>query len=55
MLEYIHDDDVVTVISLDCLGRNSRDLTDIIDKIRRRGAVLDVLDLPTFEVLKTEI
>ena len=48
MLEYIHDDDVVTVISLDRLGRNSRDLTDVIDKIRRRGAVLDVLDLPTF-------
>ncbi|MCM6809234.1 recombinase family protein, partial [Pediococcus pentosaceus] len=48
MLEYIHDDDVVTVISLDRLGRNSHDLTDVIDKIRRRGAVLDVLDLPTF-------
>ncbi|MBU7002120.1 recombinase family protein, partial [Pediococcus pentosaceus] len=48
MLEYIHDDDVVTVVSLDRLGRNSHDLTDVIDKIRRRGAVLDVLDLPTF-------
>lgn len=48
LLDYIHDDDVVTVLSLDRLGRNSRDLTEVIDQIRRKGAVLDVLDLPTF-------
>ncbi|EOA07662.1 recombinase family protein [Pediococcus acidilactici] len=48
LLDYIHDDDIVTVLSLDRLGRNSRDLTEVIDQIRRKGAVLDVLDLPTF-------
>jgi DNA invertase Pin-like site-specific DNA recombinase len=48
LLDYIHDDDVVTVLSLDRLGRNSKDLTEVIDQIRRKGAVLDVLDLPTF-------
>nr|WP_230493060.1 hypothetical protein [Pediococcus acidilactici] len=37
-----------TVLSLDRLGRNSKDLTEVIDQIRRKGAVLDVLDLPTF-------
>lgn len=48
MLSYVHDDDVVTILSLDRLGRNSQDLTEVIDQIRRKGAVLDVLDLPTF-------
>lgn len=48
LLAYIHDDDVVTVLSLDRLGRNSKDLTEVIDQIRRKGAVLNVLDLPTF-------
>ncbi|ARW25453.1 Putative DNA-invertase bin3 (plasmid) [Pediococcus acidilactici] len=48
LLDYIHDDDIVTVLSLDRLGRNSKDLTEVIDQIRRKGAVLDVLDLPTF-------
>lgn len=32
MLEYIHDDDVITAISLDRLGHNLLDLTDVIDK-----------------------
>lgn len=48
LLDYIHDDDVVTVLSLDRLGRNSQDLTQVIDQIRKKGAVLNVLDLPTF-------
>lgn len=34
---------------MDRLGRNSEDLTRIIEIIRRKGAVLNVLDLPSFE------
>lgn len=47
MLDYIRDDEVV-VLSLDRLGRNSHDLTDIIETIRHRGAQLNVLNLPSF-------
>lgn len=49
MIKYIHDDDEVVVTSLDRLGRDSKDLTDIINEIRQKGAVLNILDLPTFE------
>lgn len=52
MLNYIHDDDEVIVLSLDRLGRNSQDLTNIIEEIRQKGAVLNVLDLPSFEGIK---
>lgn len=48
MLDYIRDDDEVVVLSLDRLGRNSHDLTDIIETIRHRGAQLNVLNLPSF-------
>lgn len=47
-LDYIRDDDEVVVLSLDRLGRNSYDLTDIIETIRHRGAQLNVLNLPSF-------
>jgi DNA invertase Pin-like site-specific DNA recombinase len=49
MLNFIREQDEVVVLSLDRLGRNSRDLTDIMDKIRGKGAVLNVLDLPSFK------
>lgn len=49
MLQYIHDDDEVVVTSLDRLGRNSQDLTTIIEEIRSKGAVINILDLPTFD------
>lgn len=52
MLDYIHDDDEVVVVSLDRLGRNSADLTAIIDEIRQSGAVLNILNLPSFEGIK---
>lgn len=48
MLDYIRDDDEVVVLSLDRLGRNSHDLTDIIETIRHHGAQLNVLNLPSF-------
>ena len=48
MLNYLRDDDEVIVVSLDRLGRNSKDLTDIIEAIRRQNATLNVLNLPSF-------
>ncbi|MCG0672301.1 Pin-related site-specific recombinase/DNA invertase [Lactiplantibacillus plantarum] len=48
MLAYIREGDIVLVTELDRLGRNNQDLTDIIETIRRRGAQLNVLNLPSF-------
>ena len=48
MLNYLRDDDEVIVVSLDRLGRNSNDLTKIIEAIRHQGATLNVLNLPSF-------
>ena len=48
MLNYLRDDDEVIVVSLDRLGRNSQDLTKIIEAIRHQGATLNVLNLPSF-------
>lgn len=49
LLSFVHQNDEIVVLSLDRLGRNSEDLTQIIETIRRKGAVLNVLDLPSFE------
>lgn len=49
LLDFIRQDDEVFVLSLDRLGRNSEDLTRIIETVRQKGAVLNVLDLPPFE------
>lgn len=49
MLDYIRDDDTVVVLSLDRLGRNSDDLTKIIQSIKDRGATLEILNLPSFK------
>lgn len=48
MLNYLRDNDEVIVVSLDYLGRNSKDLTDIIEASRQQGATLNVLNLPSF-------
>jgi hypothetical protein len=43
MLNYLRDNDEVIVVSLDPLGRNSKDLTDIIEARRQQN----VLNLPS--------
>lgn len=52
LLHFIRQNDEVYVSSLDRLGRNSQDLTQIIEIIRQKGAVLNILDLPSFEGIK---
>lgn len=49
MLAYIHEDDQVIVLSLDRLGRNNQDISEIIEYIEHKKAVLRVLNLPTFD------
>ena len=52
MLDFIREDDEVVVISMDRLGRNSRDISNIIEQIKQKGATINILDLPSFEGVK---
>lgn len=45
MLEYIREGDIVIVTELDRLGRNNKDLTNIMNQIQQKGATLEVLNL----------
>ena len=47
MLDYIREGDIVVVAELDRLGRNNKDLTDIMNAIQQKGATLEVLNLPS--------
>lgn len=49
LINYIRDDDIVVVTELDRLGRNNRDLTDIMTTIQSKGATLEILNLPTLQ------
>ena len=40
MLDYIREGDIVVVAELDRLGRNNKDLTDIMNTIQQKGATL---------------
>ena len=46
MLDYIREGDIVIVTELDRLGRNNKDLTEIMNAIQQKGATLEVLNLP---------
>ena len=52
MLNFIREDDEVVVISMDRLGRNSRDISNIIEQIKHKGATINILNLPSFEGIK---
>ena len=52
MLDFIREDDEVVVISMDRLGRNSRDISNIIEQIKQKEATINILDLTSFEGIK---
>ena len=52
MLDFIREDDEIVVISMDRLGRNSRDISNIIEQIKQKEATINILDLPSFEGIK---
>ena len=47
MLNYIREGDIVVVTELDRLGRNNKELTQLMNEIQKKGATLEVLNLPT--------
>lgn len=49
MLNFIREGDIVVVTELDRLARDNELLTNIIAAIHKKGATLDVLNLPTLK------
>ncbi|MBS7577979.1 MULTISPECIES: recombinase family protein [unclassified Enterococcus] len=54
MLDYLREDDIVVVSELDRLGRNSKDLTDIMNLIQQKGATLEVMNLPSMQGIEDD-
>ena len=47
MLTYLREGDIVVVTELDRLGRNNKELTELMHQIQQKGATLEVLNLPS--------
>lgn len=54
MLDYIREGDIVVVTELDRLGRNNKNLTNIMNQIQQKGATLEVLNLPSMNGIEDE-
>lgn len=54
MLDYLREGDIVIVTELDRLGRNNKDLTEIMNTIQQKGATLEVLNLPSMNGIEDE-
>ena len=54
MLDYIREGDIVVVAELDRLGRNNKDLTEIMNTIQQKGATLEVLNLPSMSGIEDD-
>ena len=47
MLTYLREGDIVVVTELDRLGRNNKELTELMNQIQQKDATLEVLNLPS--------
>lgn len=54
MLDYIREGDLVVVTELERLGRNNKELTEVMNEIQTKGATLEVLNLPTLRGIEDE-
>ena len=54
MLDYIREGDIVVVAELDRLGRNNKDLTEIMNTIQQKGATLEVQNLPSMNGIEDD-
>ena len=54
MLEYIREGDIVVVTELERLGRNNKELTEVMNEILIKGATLEVLNLPTLRGIEDD-
>ncbi|HFU4060260.1 TPA: recombinase family protein [Streptococcus suis] len=54
MLNYIREGDRVIVTELERLGRNNKELTEVMNEIQTKGATLEVLNLPTLRGIEDD-
>ena len=54
MLAYIREGDIVGVTELERLGRNNKELTEVMNDIQAKGATLEVLNLPTLRGIEDD-
>lgn len=54
MLDYIREDDIVVVTELERLGRNNKELSEVMNDIQAKGATLEVLNLPTLRGIEND-
>ncbi|PFX44586.1 Pin-related site-specific recombinase/DNA invertase [Bacillus pseudomycoides] len=54
MLDFICEGDIVVITELEQLSRKNKDLIKIMSAIQRKGATLEVLNLPSFRGIEDE-
>ena len=54
MLNYIREDDIIVVSELDRLGRNNKEITNIMNQIQDKGATLEILNLPSLNGIQDD-
>lgn len=54
MLDFIRQGDIVVVTELDRLARDNEFLTDVIGAIHKKGATLEILNLPTLKGIEDD-
>lgn len=54
MLNYIREGDIIVVTELERLGRNNKELSEIMNDIQTKGATLEVLNLPTLRGIEDD-
>lgn len=54
MLDYVREGDRVVVTELERLGRNNKELTEVMNEIQQKGATLEILNLPTLRGIEDD-
>lgn len=54
LLSFIRDGDIVVVSELDRLGRNNKELTEVMSIIQSKGATIEILSLPSLSGIEDE-
>ena len=54
LLSFIREGDIVVVSELDRLGRNNKELTEVMSIIHSKGATIEILNLPSLSGIRDE-
>ena len=54
LLSFIREGDIVVVSDLDRLGRNNKELTEVMSIIQSKGATIEILSLPSLSGIEDE-